>query len=341
VLSRLSKEEVSLLAWSLGAGGVGSEGEAWSFMTWPQAKEETFTWGGFCLNSSPGDPQPWADRPKEGWIYPKNSYIVLTFCNSFHDDRTFLQMELLAMSRELLFERLDQHLKSKEVTLSQLAKHLETEEASILKIFENKDCTFGCMEKICQFIGMTMHELWQGMPKVIKPLDQLTQQQEIEFLSNKKLFVVAVCAMHLWTFQDILERVALNKIELLQLLNRLQEIGFLQLNPGNRIKLLLSSQFGWIQDGPIKKMIRRESQDFFAYSFEAPDDLLHIFNVYITKAAHQEFRQQLIEVVNRYRQQIQIEADVPLEEKKLVSLCIASRPWMPGFMQSQFRKPLT
>ncbi len=102
--------------------------------------------------------------------------------------------------------------------------------------------------------------------------------------------------MYFWTFKDILNRVKVNKTELVTLLQRLEEMGVVQVSPGNQFKLTISKKFSWIPDGPIMRMTRRESADYFAYSFEEPIDLINSFSVYLTPASHDKLKSQLMKI---------------------------------------------
>ena len=108
------------------------------------------------------------------------------------------------------------------------------------------------MEKICQIAGFRLEDLFGSVPREPQLLEHLTQQHEIELLNNKKLFAVAVSAMYFWTFKDILNRFKVNKTELVTLLQRLEEMGVVQVSPGNQFKLTISKKFSWI---PAKAVI--------------------------------------------------------------------------------------
>ena len=167
------------------------------------------------------------------------------------------------MSRQFIFDTLSKQLQAQDISHTKVAEHLQLTVTATKLIFETQDCTLSCIEKICGLVGLKLEDLIDLQPKPVQLLEHLTQQHEIELLANKKLFAV----------------VKVNKTELVTLLQRLEEMGVVQVSPGNQFKLTISKKFSWIPDGPIMRMTRRESADYFAYSFEEPIDLINSFSV--------------------------------------------------------------
>ncbi len=143
------------------------------------------------------------------------------------------------MPRQFIFNRLSKQLQEQDISYTKVAEHLQMTVTATKLIFETHDCTLSCIEKICGLVGLKLEDLLDLQPKPVQLLEHLTQQHEIELVSNKKLFAVAVSAMSFWTFKDILSRVKVNKTELVTLLQRLEEMGMVQVIPGNQFKLTI------------------------------------------------------------------------------------------------------
>jgi DNA-binding MarR family transcriptional regulator len=241
------------------------------------------------------------------------------------------------MSRDQIFDTLSHQLQAHGISQTQLSEHLQLTGTAVKQIFESKDCTFSCMEKMCELAGLKLEELLHKTPKQTQLLEKLTQQQEIEFLSNKKLFAVAIGVMYFWNFKDLLGRVKVNKVELTQLLQRLEEIGFLKMVSASQFKSMLAPRFGWIPDGPIMRMVRRESLEFLSHNFDGEGDVLHAMNIFVTPETREKLRHQLNSIAQEYKKHMVMEANLPADDKRMVSLIIAARPWLPGFLQNQMR----
>jgi DNA-binding Xre family transcriptional regulator len=241
------------------------------------------------------------------------------------------------MSRQFIFDTLNKQLQEQKISHTMVAEHLQLSVSATERIFESQDCTLSCMETICGLVGLKLEDLLHQVPKSVQLLDHLTQQYEIEFLSNRKLFAVAVGAMYSWTFKDMLARVKVNKIELVQLLQRLDQIGFIKLVNASEYKLMLAPKFAWIPDGPIMRMLHRESIDFLSSNFDGDGDVLHAIDFFITPETYGKLRQQLNALAYEYKKRMQAEANLPANDKQLVAVMIAARSWLPSFIQSQLR----
>jgi hypothetical protein len=245
---------------------------------------------------------------------------------------------MYTMTRKFIFTSLQRYLEAQVNGFKNVSEQLQISEEALKLIFTQQDCSFKVLEHICQIAGVKLEDFFGNLPKEPKLLEFLTSQQEIELISNKKLFAVAVFATYLMSFKEILDKVKVHKVELKMLLERLESMGMVTVLPNNEFKLTISKRFSWIPDGPIMGMIRREALNYFNYSFEDPAvDLINTFNVLITPAAHEELKAKLVQIAKEYRIQMLREASLPAKDKIQVSFCIAARSWLPVSIQSHLR----
>ena len=101
-------------------------------------------------------------------------------------------------------------------------------------------------------------------------LHALTVDQEREIAADIGLLVVTVCVLNRWSFDNIIEFYVFEELELVQMLARLDRLRLIELQPNNRIKLLVAPNFGWLPNGPIEQVFLKViQQDFFAARFGA------------------------------------------------------------------------
>jgi DNA-binding Xre family transcriptional regulator len=237
------------------------------------------------------------------------------------------------MTRTFLFDSLKAHIKARGMTYKQLAQALNLSEPSLKRIFSKNDCTLQRLDEICHILNIELKELVKTTPPKRILIQQLTQKQELELVDNKKLLMLAVCSLSLWTFKDMLAHLTISKQECIMLMNRLEQIGFLHVLPNNNYKLLIAKNFVWIPDGPIMRMTKKESGDYFAYTFDEPQDLLKIINVRISPKAHSALRARLEHIAQEYAEQGSVDSNLPLEDRTPLSICIAVRSWVPHFLR--------
>jgi DNA-binding Xre family transcriptional regulator len=237
------------------------------------------------------------------------------------------------MSRTFLFDSLKAHIKARGMNYKELAQALNLSEGSLKRIFSKNDCTLQRLDEICQILNIELKELVKTTPPKRILIQQLTHAQEQELVDNKKLLMLAVCSLSLWTFKDMLSHLTLSKQECIVLMQRLEKIGFLHVLGGNHYKLLVAKNFTWIPDGPIMRMTKKESSDYFAYTFDAPQDLLKIINVRISPKAHITLKTLLEHIAQEYADQGTVDSNLPLEDRTPLSICIAVRSWVPHFLR--------
>lgn len=237
-----------------------------------------------------------------------------------------------------LFEAIKAHLKARSLTYADLAAGLKVSEGTVKRVFSHKRCSTDQLDQICEFLELDLIDLIRTAPRPHKLLEGLTWKQEEEVTADVKLFVVAVCALHLLRVEEMLKYYDLTEAECIQKLLRLERIGFLQLHPGNRYRLLVARTFRWIPDGPIAQLAKREMVDFFDHSFDAPGELLQVLNVRVSDASRVALLSRLRQVVDAYNEQHLADAGLPLAQRHPLSVWLAVRAWEPRMFKA-LRRP--
>jgi len=80
-----------------------------------------------------------------------------------------------------------------------------------------------------------------------------------------------------------------------QMLAKLDRLRLIELQPNNRIKLLVAPNFAWLPNGPILRVFLKTIQrDFFAARFSQEDHELIVLNGMLSRLAIQGFRKPAI-----------------------------------------------
>ncbi len=237
------------------------------------------------------------------------------------------------MPTTYIFDTLRAHLKARHLTYKDLAQAMGLSEASVKRLFASGDMNLQRLEQMCHFLQIEMADLFKSIPPERALIARLTHAQEAELVRNKKLLMIAVCALNFWTVQDMGAHLRINKPEIQALLRRLDAIGFLELRNDRQYRLLVSHNFSWITSGPIMRMVQGMSHDYFDSNFEGEGQVLRILNVRIAKASQARLRLRLEQIAQEYVDQSRSDSHLPLHERPTLSVCIAARVWVPLFMQ--------
>jgi DNA-binding Xre family transcriptional regulator len=237
-------------------------------------------------------------------------------------------------TRQFIFDSLRSHIKARHLTYRHIAQDLGVSETTVKRLFLQQDCTLERLEEICELLQIDLRELIKSSPRPRKFIQQLNRQQEELLAQNHKLLMVAVCAMSLWTFDDMAQHLHIPNTETEGLLRQLDKMGFLDLMPRNRYRLRVAREFSWIVDGPIMRMVKSMAGDYFNHLFEGEGEILKIINVRISRHAAHRLRTRLEQITQEYADQVAIDANLPLHERPPLSICIAARRWVPEQMQA-------
>jgi DNA-binding Xre family transcriptional regulator len=241
------------------------------------------------------------------------------------------------MSRTFLFDSLRAHLKARSFTYRQLAAGIGVSEPTVKRIFASNDCTIERLNEVCQFLHIELADLVKSTPKKRKLIEQLSRKQEAELAENKKLLMVAICVMGLWSFEDMLSHLTIPKAECIALLHRLEKIGFIEMQTKSQYRLLVAKDFTWIVDGPIMLLVKGVSEDFFNHRFEAPGEVLKIINVRVSPEVRESLKARLEQIAQEYADQVVADSHLALDERPPLSICIAVRSWVPEFLRDLMR----
>ncbi len=227
-----------------------------------------------------------------------------------------------------LVEVLKRELRSRGVTYAQVARKLNLSEASVKRMFSRKNFTLKRLDQICQLTHAEFSDLARALFQEENLVSQLTLEQEREIVSDKKLFLAAVCALNHVGFEQITGIYDISRAECIQLLTRLDRLGFIQLLPNNRIKLLVSRNFSWLPDGPIQRFFNRQAHnEYFRSRFDRPGEFQLVVNGMLSKISSAAIVSRLKRLAREFSDLHNDDLRLPLTERSAMSLLIAIRHW--------------
>lgn len=242
-------------------------------------------------------------------------------------------------TRRFIIESLRAHLKAQQITYSDLAQSLGLSEQTVKRIFVQHDCSLERLEQICDILQLGMRDLLRSSPRPRKFIQHLTLRQEEQLVQNKKLLLVALATTTFWTEADMLQHLKLTKAEYEDQLRQLHKMGFLELLGGKRYRLLVARDFSWIIDGPIMRMAKSMAANYFDHRFDGEGEILKIINVRLSPQSAQKLKARLEQVAQEYADQVPADADLPLQQRPPLSLCIAARRWVPDSLRELLTDP--
>ena len=229
---------------------------------------------------------------------------------------------------QTLIDTLKKVLRRQGKTYKDMAAALQLSEASVKRLFAEKSFSLERFERACEFAGLTLAELVVEMEQQADLISALTYEQEKELVADAKMLLMAVCALNQWKFGQIIQTYKIDELEAIQLLARLDRMRIIQLQPGNRIKLMVDRTFSWLPNGPIQRYYEKHVQaDFFKSTFTGPGEARFFISGMLSRQSNQEMLKKAQRLVQDFNHCHKDDESLPLNERFGTSLVLAMRPW--------------
>lgn len=227
-----------------------------------------------------------------------------------------------------LIDILKRELKARGVRYADLARHLQLSEASVKRLFSGRTFTLSRLDEICRYAGIDFTDLARELAREDTLVSQLTYEQEQEIVADRKLFLVAVCVLNHVRVEQIVDTYEITEAECVGLLARLDRLKFIELQPGNRVRLLVSRTFAWLPDGPIQRFFNDQAHnEFFRSRFDRADEFMLVVNGMLSKHSSAAVVERLKKVAREFSALHKEDARLPLEQRSAMSVLVALRHW--------------
>ena len=227
-----------------------------------------------------------------------------------------------------LVDALKRALKVAGVTYAVAAKALGLSEPSVKRMFSMQDFTLKRLDQLCELAEVDLPELARSLEQKEHLLARLSVQQERDIVGDRKLMLVALCAMNGWSAAQITAAYAISEPECTRLLVKLDRIGIIRLLPGNRIRLLLAHAFTWLPDGPMQAYFKAQAQnDYFRSRFDRPDELMLFVTGRLSGKSTAAMIARLKRVAHEFGELHREDGRLGFAERRGMSMLVAIRPW--------------
>ena len=235
------------------------------------------------------------------------------------------------MHAATVVDALKRLLKAQGITYAVVAAGLDISEASVKRMFSRGDFTLQRLEDVCRVAGIEFADLARAVEMDgTGGVAYLTVEQEEEIVADPKLLLVALCAVGNWTVEQITQTYNLTLAECIECLTRLDRRRIIDLQPGNRIRPLISRTFTWRPVGPLQRYFRsRVEAEFLGGNFDRPDELFLMVSGMLSRQASGELITRLRRTAREFADLHRDDQRLPIADRHGTSMLLAMRPWEP------------
>jgi AcrR family transcriptional regulator len=236
--------------------------------------------------------------------------------------------------RSLIVTELKRALREGGHTYADVARKLELSVASVKRLFSTEDLSLERVDQICELIGVGLRDILDRAADRVAPTNPLSLAQESEVVSDPKLLFMTWLVLLRTPFEEILRDYKFSEREAQQYLIRLDRLKVIELQPGNRVRLLVSRHFSWRPGGPVQKHIHQKMlREFFASAFAGGHEEFFFHGGRVSDEALTQLKRALrgasrecAEIIERDRSTTQ--------QRNGAAFVLALRPWnYSGFSQ--------
>lgn len=233
-----------------------------------------------------------------------------------------------------LINTLKKALKGHGLTYADIAKKINMSEASIKRMFSEKNFSLKRLEELCQCMDLEISDLLSLMKEDEQNISQLSEAQEKEIVNDLTLLLVTVCVLNRWSLKDIISHYKISETEGIQYLAKLDRLKIIELLPKNKIKLLVASNFTWIENGPIQQFFQSKvEKDFFNTRFKKANERLFVINGMLAENSNAVFQKKMEKLVKEFNDLNDSDAGLPIDDRHGTTVVMAIRQWEYGLFE--------
>ena len=239
-----------------------------------------------------------------------------------------------------LVTALKAELKAAGITYADLARELGMAESSIKRVFAKADMPLSRIDEVLRVLKMDFADLARQVADAQPLRRELTHEQEAAVVADRKLLLVAICALSQWTFEQIVATYTLSEAECVKCLLQLDKLGFIELRPLNRYRLKVAKGFRWRPNGPAMQYFRRNVvDDYFSGGFDGEGEMLMLVHGQVGRSLAATFKERLQRVGQDFAQQHLAYQKLAPEQKRPYTLVVGMRSWLFAAFRDLKREP--
>jgi len=227
-----------------------------------------------------------------------------------------------------IIDTLKRQLKVRGITYRGLADRLDLSESAVKHMFSTGNFSLRRLDDVCAVLELDIGDLVNISESQEPKIEQLSEENEQEIVGDTRLLLVAYCLINYWTFDEIIQRYDISLAECLKYLRKLDRMKVIELQPGDRVRLLIANNFSWRKNGAIEKFFRsRVQSEFFSHHFQDDDSVRIVKNGMLTQSAQRQLIERLKAMGDLFDDTTWDERKLSATERRGTTMVLAIRHW--------------
>lgn len=242
----------------------------------------------------------------------------------------------MAQAREskLLVSALKRCLKTKGVTYKKLALSMNLSESSVKRLFARDNLSLQRFEQVCEVVGLSIFDVGKMAREEDEKMDPhiLSREQERALADDEKLLIGFHLLLNGWEFDQINRAFDWSEPEIIKIFTTLDKLKLIDLQPGNKVKLLTANNIHWRKNGAVRnRHAKKAFEEYLNDRFDHEDQFLDFEILELSPASSHILKrklQMILREINELATMDYLLKPGETNEKKSTGIMLAMRPWV-------------
>ena len=227
-----------------------------------------------------------------------------------------------------LIDALKRQLKMHSMTYKGLAERLDLSESAVKYMFSTGNVSLRRLDEICAVLEIDLGDLVALSEAQQPKIEQLSAENEREIVDDDRLLLLTYCLINYWSFDEIVERYDITPELGKKFLRKLDRMKVIELQPGDRVRLLVANNFRWRKNGAIEAFFRKRVQhEFFSHDFQDETSVRIVKNGMLSRKSQIQLIQKLNAVGDLFDDTTWEERKLSASERNGTTMVLAIRHW--------------
>lgn len=227
-----------------------------------------------------------------------------------------------------IIDTLKKQLKVRGITYKALADRLDLSESAVKHMFSTANFSLRRLDEVCAVLELDIGDLVTLSETQEQRIEQLSAEHEQEIVDNDRLLLITYCLINYWTFDEIIERYDISRAEGLKYLRRLDRMKVIELQPGDRVRLLIANNFDWRKNGAFDRFFRsRVQKQFFSHDFQDDESIRVVKNGMLSAKSQKQLIEKLRALGDFFDDATWDERKLSAHDRRGTTMVLAIRHW--------------
>lgn len=231
-------------------------------------------------------------------------------------------------SSSRIIDTLKRQLKVRGITYRALAERLDLSESAVKHMFSTGNFSLRRLDDVCAVLELDIGDLVSISESQEQRIEQLSADNEQEIVTDDRLLLITYCLINYWSFDEIIERYDISPAEGIKYLRKLDRMKVIELQPGDRVRLLIANNFNWRKNGAFEKFFRSRVQtEFLSHDFQDDDSVRIVKNGMLSMKSQRQLIEKLKAMGDLFDDTTWDERKLPASDRRGTTMVLAMRHW--------------